>query len=162
MTAIKILENMAFEAKLKKYKDQPYLVKPKFTDKTANGLTKAIIKFLQLEGWQAERISTTGRMVDQRKTYTDAVGFRRQIGSTQWIPGTSTRGSADISATIAGRSVKIEVKIGRDRQSEHQKKYQADVERAGGIYFIARTFEEFYQWYKELITNYKPKYYANN
>lgn len=144
---------MAFDAKLKKYKDQPYLVKPKFTDKTANGLTKAIIKFLQLEGWQAERITTTGRLIDQRKTYTDVVGFRRTIGSTKWIPGTSTRGSADISATIAGKSVKIEVKIGRDKQSPAQKKYQADIERSGGIYFIAKDFESFYKWYNSTFEN---------
>lgn len=149
MTAIKILEQMAFDAKLKKYKDQPYLVKTKFSDKTANGLTKAIIKFLQLKGWQAERITTTGRLIDQRKTYTDVVGFRRTIGSTKWIPGTSTRGSADISATIAGKSVKIEVKIGRDKQSPAQKKYQADIERSGGIYYVAKTFEDFYKWYNE-------------
>lgn len=149
MTAIKILEQMAFDAKLKKYKDQPYLVKTKFTDKTANGLTKAIIKFLQLKGWQAERISTTGRMIDQRKTYTDVVGFRRTIGSTKWISGTTTKGSADISATINGKSVKIEVKIGRDRQSDAQKKYQADIERSEGVYYIARTFEDFYKWYNQ-------------
>jgi len=147
MTAIKILENMAYNAKLKKYKDQPYLVKPKFSDKTANGLTKAIIKFIQLSGGQAERISTTGRVIDKRKTYTDVVGVRRTIGSTKWVPGTTTKGSADISATINGQSVKIEVKIGRDRQSDAQKKYQSDVERAGGIYYMAKDFQSFYDWY---------------
>ena len=140
---------MAYDAKLKKYDNQPYLVKPKFSGKTANGLTKAIIKFIQLSGGQAERISTTGRMIDQRKTYTDVVGVRRTIGSTKWIPSTSTKGSADISATINGKSVKIEVKIGRDRQSEAQKKYQSDIERAGGIYYLAKDFESFYQWYNE-------------
>jgi hypothetical protein len=46
------------------------------------------------------------------------------VAGIQWTKGTSTAGSADISATIKGRSVKIEVKIGKDRQSEAQKKYQ--------------------------------------
>lgn len=147
-TAIKILEDLAFEAKEKKYGDQPYLIRKKFSDKNANELTQSIIAFIRLKGGQAERISNTGRVIDTRKTYTDVLGHRRTIGATQWVPGTGTPGSADISATIAGTSVKIEVKFGRDRQSEAQKKYQAEIERAGGVYFVAKTFEEFYHWYK--------------
>ena len=30
---------------------------PKYSDKTANGLTKCITDFLKLQGWQEERIS---------------------------------------------------------------------------------------------------------
>jgi len=119
----------------------------KWSDKKANGLTRMIIKFLQLSGWQAERISVTGRMVDNRKVVENVIGQRQQIGSSYYIPGTMTKGSADISATINGQSVKIEVKIGRDRQSEYQKAYQAEIEKAGGIYVIARTFQGFFDWY---------------
>jgi hypothetical protein len=81
----------------------------------------------------------------------------------QWIPGAGTKGTADISATIQGRSVKVEVKIGNDRQSEYQKQYQESVERCGGIYFIACTFEQFYQWYNESFTpaNDRVKSFAN-
>jgi hypothetical protein len=43
--------------------------------------------------------------------------------------------------------VKIEVKIGKDRQSEAQKKYQEDIERAGGVYLIARDFDSFVEWF---------------
>jgi hypothetical protein len=39
----------------------------KFDDRTANGLTKCIIAFLQMKGWQAERINTMGRPVDNRR-----------------------------------------------------------------------------------------------
>lgn len=90
-SAIKILEDLSFEEKQKKYPDQPYLIRKKFSDKTANGLTKSIIAYIKLKGGQAERISTTGRVLDGRKTYTDTVGFRRTIGSTKWIPGTGTK-----------------------------------------------------------------------
>ena len=62
-------------------------------------------------------------------------------------------GTADISATIGGRSVKIEVKVGRDRQSEAQRIYQQQVEAAGGIYYIATDFESFVKWYNELWPN---------
>jgi len=66
----------------------------------------------------------------------------------QWTPGQGTKGTADISATIRGRSVKIEVKYGKDKQSEHQKQYQEDIERAGGVYLIARNMDEFIEWYE--------------
>ena len=41
------------------------------------------------------------------------------------------------------------VKIGLDRQSEAQRRYQATVERAGGLYFIAKDFTTFVEWYSE-------------
>ena len=119
---------------------------PKFSDKTANGLTKCIIEFLTLEGWQAERINTMGRTIDNRKQITDVLGQTKTIGSTTYIPTTGTKGSADISATIKGFSIKIEVKI-KDQQSENQKKYQESIERAGGQYWLVRTFDEFYKRY---------------
>jgi len=147
--AVKYLETMALNEKLKKFKHTPIemLVKPEFKDNTANGLTKCIITFIQLKGGQAERINSTGRPIDNRTTYTDAVGIIRTIGSIEWIKGTSTNGTADISSTIKGRSVKIEVKIGNDRQSEAQKDYQHAIEAAGGIYTISKDFTTFVEWY---------------
>ena len=88
-----------------------------------------------------------GRPIDQRKTFTDVLGHTHQVGSVKWIPGTSTRGSADISATIQGRSVKIEIKFGKDRQSEAQRKYAREVEAAGGIYYVCKDFTSFVEWY---------------
>lgn len=128
-----------------KYPNMPidYIPLYKYTDKTANGLTRCIIDYLEFNGCQAERISTTGRMVDNTKTFTNVLGITKQIGSKKWIKGSGTKGSADISATINGKSVKIEVKIGKDRQSEHQIKYQQSIEKSGGIYLIAKSFEDF-------------------
>jgi len=152
-SAIKELQQLSFEYKRLKYPSVPVDSIPasKFNDKTANGLTKCIIEFLTLKGWQAERINNTGRMIDRRDSYTDALGRFRTIGSVEWIKGTGTDGTADISATIAGKSVKVEVKINKDRQSEAQKKYQAMIEQAGGVYVIAKTFQGFYDWYLKTI-----------
>ena len=147
--AIRELEDAVFEVKKQKYPNVPYLIKHQYSDKTANDLTRAIIDFVRLRGGQAERINTMGRPIDRRKVYQDAVGLTRSIGSIEWVKGTGTNGSADISATIAGKSVKIEVKIGADRQSEAQKKYQADIERAGGLYVIAKDFTSFVEWYDQ-------------
>ena len=144
---------MAFSQLKEKHPTVPIhgLPKPKYSDKTANGLTKAIVDFIRLNGYQAERISNTGRVIDNRKTVTDIIGRKRTIGTAKYIPGTGTNGTADISATINGRSVKIEVKIGRDVQSNAQRIYQERVERAGGIYFIARDFESFFKWYLDKV-----------
>jgi hypothetical protein len=84
--------------------------------------------------------------VARKKMRTDG----KVIGIT-WTKSTSTPGSADISATIKGRSVKIEVKIGKDRQSEAQKRYQDAIESAGGVYIIARDFDSFVEWYDQFI-----------
>ncbi len=124
------------------YAESFFNSKFKYNDKTANGLTQLVIRYIKFIGGQAERISTTGRPIDGTKVFQDAIGRTRMIGSVTWIPGSGRKGSADISATIAGRSVKIEVKIGRDRQSDNQKEYQAEIEQAGGIYLIATSFEQ--------------------
>lgn len=146
--AVRELEALADSDARRRYPTVPYLAPRTFRDDSANGLTKCIIQFLRLSGYQAERVSSTGRPIDRRQTFTDVLGRRRQIGSMKWIPGTGTNGTSDISATIAGRSVKIEVKI-NDRQSEVQRRYQADIEAAGGMYSIARSFQEFYDWYNQ-------------
>jgi hypothetical protein len=56
-------------------------------------------------------------------------------------------GTADISATILGRSVKVEIKIGNDRQSEAQKNYQISIENAKGYYLIVKNFSDFFTWF---------------
>jgi hypothetical protein len=115
-----------------------------YKDQTANGLTKAICDFINYNGYQAERINTMGTA--REKKTTDG----RVIGVT-WTKGTSTAGSADISATIKGRSVKIEVKIGKDRQSDAQKRYQENIERAGGTYYIATNFDDFVEFFNTFV-----------
>ncbi len=146
-----ILKDLYLSADEKKYPSIPAYARatPSYSDKTANGLTKCIIDFINLSGGQAERISNTGRQIDNRITVLDVIGRSKTIGSMEWVRGTGKNGTADISATIKGRSVKVEVKIGRDKQSQDQKNYQKEVERAGGIYFIARNFESFYNWYNQ-------------
>jgi len=121
-----------------------------YTDKTANGLTKCIIDFLKFSGWQAERVNSTGRYIDGSKVVKDVTGFQRRIGSGKWLPSSGQKGTSDISATIAGRSVKIEIKM-KDRQSPDQIAYQMQVERAGGLYWLVRSFDEFMSYYNGII-----------
>ncbi len=144
------LHSLALEAHRLKHPNFPeeYRYVKAYSDRKANDLTRCIIDFLRFNGHQAERISVTGRYIDNTKIVENCLGNKRKIGSGKWIPGSMQPGSSDISATIRGRSVKIEVKVGRDVQSENQKRYQRDTEAAGGMYFIAHSFTEFWQWYK--------------
>ena len=152
MTPLQQLTELDWQVRCANTRMRPdYVVKTKYSDKTANGLTKAIIAWINLNGYQAERISTTGRYVDNSKIVTDVLGNRKKIGSGKYIKGTGTNGSADISATIKGKSIKIEVKIGKDKQSEAQIKYQQMIEKAGGIYFIAKNFDDFFNFYITLV-----------
>lgn len=148
--AVKDLEELADIANAKAHPHMPqkYLAKAKYRDDTANGLTRCIIDYLHYKGWQAERINTTGVPIDKRRLVTDVLGHSRTIGSVEWRKSGGTIGSADISATVHGKAVKIEVKIGKDRQSPAQRQYQAAIEAAGGIYYIAKDFTGFVEWYK--------------
>jgi hypothetical protein len=157
MKPLDILKQLKKESMLESYPNVPkYAISaPKYEDKTANGLTKCVKEFLELSGYQAERINTMGRPIDNRKQVTDILGRTKTIGSMTWGKSTATKGSADISATILGRSVKIEVKIGKDRQSEDQKIYQAKIESSGGQYWIVKNFDDFIKKYEEFVESLK-------
>lgn len=131
------LQNIALEALKTKYPNFPYPPKPKYSDKNANALTKCVIDYIQFNGGQAERINSTGRQIKSGNGY-------------KWIRNNGTNGTADISATINGRSVKIEIKCaatGDTTQSQEQKNYQQAVEAAGGVYILVHTFPDFYDWF---------------
>lgn len=146
--AVKDLEELADIANAKAHPQfARYAPKAKYRDDSANGLTRCIIDWIKLHGGQAERVNTMGVPVDHRRQVTDVLGHSRTIGSIEWRKGGGTVGSADISATVRGKAVKIEVKIGKDKQSEVQRQYQQAVEQAGGLYYVAKDFTSFVAWY---------------
>lgn len=125
-----------------------------YNDKTANGLTKMIIRWAKVNGYYARRISVEGRMIDGRKIVTDHMGFQRQIGTVSRVHSSMVKGSADISMVgPGGKTVEIEVKIGKDRRSDAQVKYQQRIEKAGGVYIIARSFEQFVESFNSIFNN---------
>lgn len=106
---------------------------------TSNGLTQFVIKFLTYSGYYANRISSTGRLID--------TGVKQPSGiilqSKKWIRGNTQRGTADIHAIIEGRHVSIEIKIGRDQMSVFQDEEKEKVTKAGGVYWIVKTPDDF-------------------
>lgn len=114
--------------------------------KTANGLTLFIMNFLKWNGWRATRINTVGRSVDRIKVEESGSRFREK----KWIKGSTRKGTADISATIRGRSVMMEIKAGEDRPSVDQILEQALERKAGGIYEFIKTPDDFFELYDSL------------
>lgn len=146
LQAVKDLERLALDCFRRDHPNFPEYAIPlqSYRDDTANGLTRCVVDFIRFNGGQAERINTTG-IPEQRG------------GRVVWRKSNATKGSADISAVIAGRSVKVEVKIGPDRQSDVQRRYQEAIERAGGLYIIAKNFTQFVECFGETFKN-EPTY----
>jgi len=149
-----MLRALEIEDKRDKYPSIPenYIPLTDWKDNSANSLTKCVIAWITYMGGQAERISSQGQYREGKKIQvgTGTLSHSKQLPG-KWTPGQSTKGTADISATIKGRSVKIEIKYEKDRQSDVQKEYQAAIERAGGVYIIVRTFDEFVEWYQKFV-----------
>jgi hypothetical protein len=115
---------------------------------SAPGVEKNIIDYIKLRGFQAEKREVVGREIRGKDTVT-SIGIIQ--GKRTFIPSTGTKGSADISAVVYGLSVMIEVKLGFDKQSEHQRKYEEAINKAGGFYFIAKDEDDFINKFQDLL-----------
>jgi len=134
---LKALSEMDLVAKSKRYPHVPAYAMPKsrVKDSTANQLTQAILKWLQLNGHYCSRIQSQGQY---------------QPGKGIWTRSTVKRGIGDVMAIVSGKTIMIEVKVGQDKQSKWQTETQKEVEQSGGLYFIAKEFDSFLEWYKTI------------
>ena len=115
-----------------------------YKDDTANRLTNCIIDYINFKGGYANRINVQGQARKERIN----LAFGNYRDKITYTPSTTNKGTADIKATIAGSSLDIEVKIGKDKLSDHQKKEQLRITAAGGIYFVAKDMQSFVDFYK--------------
>lgn len=147
---LKQLKSAYQQASKRKYPNVPDHGRPaiKLSDSTANGLTKAILIWMELNGHKAWRQSSEGRY-RPGKQYTDALGHRKQL-TGKYLPG-ANKGHSDVQSIIGGLFVAWEVKMMSDRQSRAQKAFQAEVEASGGRYFVVRTFDQFMRHYRSLL-----------
>ena len=102
----------------------------------ANGLTLAIENYLLWCGYRCTRINVHGRVINGKHIFSS-----------------TRKGSADLSSTIKGRSVMWEIKIGKDKPSEHQLKEQRLERAAGGEYFFVKTIHEFFSILDEYLVS---------
>ena len=143
--ALKILSKMDELQRRKDYPNVRYVTGTKYTEKNANDIEKAIERFARIAGFHAERTKTQGRKMGA--VYKDTPNGRLTVSKEKFVTSTSRKGSSDLKLLIDGKLITAEVKFGKDRQSPDQKKYQADIERNGGLYVIFKTFEDFLIWY---------------
>lgn len=135
--AVKELERLANEAARKKFPSIPIecLAPRMYRDDSANALTKCITAYMTLRGAFSSRLSNTG-------VYDARLG--------QYRATTAKKGLPDVLGTYNGRSLFIEVKYGKDRMSEHQKKIESEQTASGGLYFAAHDFTTFKLWFDNL------------
>lgn len=113
----------------------------------ANSLTEAVRDYATLKGCATARVNTTGLWVEKEQKF---------------LTTNATKGFEDIDVILpivingirVGLKVAVEVKIGDDRQSKFQKLRQQRVQEAGGVYIIAKTFDQFKTDFDAVIKKY--------
>ena len=119
----------------------------RYSDKTANKLTDAIVDFMRYSGNYADRVNNMGVW---RKQITIDRGHEVIVRPGGYIKSGTRKGIADIMGTKKGMMVAIEVKIGKDRQSKEQKAIEKEIIAAGGTYIIARTWQNFIEQWEQI------------
>lgn len=92
-----------------------------------NSLTEQIRHYINMCGGYAMRVNVSGF-------------FRENVG---YIKSGSTVGVPDLLCVLDGRLIGIEVKTGKDFQSDEQKEVEGRIKKAKGLYIIARDFDSF-------------------
>lgn len=100
----------------------------KLRDDSANGLTNCIQIWCKVNNAHFQRQNSQGQ-------YDIRLGIWRKSGST--------KGISDALLIHEGKTIHLEIKYGKDKQSEIQKKIQASIESAGGIYWIVKSYNDF-------------------
>lgn len=67
--------------------------------------------------------------------------YRQGVGH---VTGSATKGISDTWITFNGRSICIELKIGRDKQRDKQKVFQKNQEEANGEYHIVKDWDDLF------------------
>lgn len=153
-SALKLLYELMKAESCQRYPSNPYPLIPKrFNLHNSNDLAKAIIKMIQLHGYQANHLNPKVRFIDNSYTTTDVLGHRLRIGSGYWVNGALTNGAPIVSSTIHGISVKLEIRITAShfRQSEALKQYQHQVEQSGGLYVVVTSLADFSNWFYSFV-----------
>lgn len=115
--------------------DRKAKAKPK--GETANRITANVLRIVNGQpGCVAYRINNVGVW--------DAAKQVHRKGNTE-------KGIPDILGSVRGRMLAVEVKAGRDKMSLDQLHRKAEIERAGGLFFEARSTDEFLEWFIEIL-----------
>jgi hypothetical protein len=84
-------------------------------------------------------------LIALQEAYPNGLWCRRNVGAVKTDKGFvrfGMAGMADISGIVRGEAIELEVKSVTGRLSEAQINWGKAVERAGGIYIVARSVDE--------------------
>ena len=102
--------------------------KKAFRDDTANGLAGCVEAWCKVHGAFFQRMNSQGQYDGRLK---------------MWRKSGTTKGIADVQVTYKGRTYNLEIKVGKDRQSEVQKEVERKIKAAGGHYAIIHCYDDF-------------------
>lgn len=147
MNTLKELSEMDLRSKQEKYRNVPeYAIpKKKYSDSDTNSLTQAIIKYLELNKFFVTRIQSQGQ-------------FSPSLG--MWTYGNTVKGIPDLYAQgiINGKSYALWIEIKSLSTKDKLRPHQIDVHKrlteAGAVVFIAKDFDSFMKFYKNLKNDY--------
>lgn len=106
----------------------PYQVKTKLRDDDANSLAGCLKAWADVNDAFFQRNNSQGQY---------------DAKLNRWRKSGSTSGVADCQITYKGHTLNIEIKIGRDRMSDKQKKVRDQIQAAGGHYAVITCFDDF-------------------
>lgn len=102
------------------------------------------MKLLRGEGADPIKSFDKGKYIDKSRIVTDVTGGKRKIGTGEFVKSKIVqKGRADIVCFYKGEMLNLEVKVGRDKQSDAQVAEQARAERNGERYIIIKTVDDF-------------------
>lgn len=126
-------EAAALDAKIKRH-EKAEGAKPK---ETANHITRNILRAANMQpGCVAYRVNNVGVWDETKQVH--------RKGNTE-------KGLPDVILIFRGRFFAVEVKAGRDKLSVDQLHRKLEIERAGGVYFVARSTDDFLKWFIEIL-----------
>lgn len=97
-------------------------------DLAANDLTREVIQHIRKLGGWATRVNVSG-------FYDPDKGF--------WRKGVTDPGTPDVMAVVNGLFIGVEVKVGADRLRPQQTTAKEAIQRAEGIFLVAKDIEGF-------------------
>jgi len=118
---------------------------------THNGLINFMLNFLKWNNHRATRINNTGRIISS-VTKGEAGGYFKDV---KRITSSTRNGTADVSATILGRAVMLDAKVGNDKPSQAQLGEQQLERNSGGVYEFISHPDQFLEWYDQFILSLK-------
>ena len=149
--ALKYLSELELNYKKLQYPNYPetYFKLETYSDANEKGIKKSIDSFFKFTGTgKMGSVTSTGRYINDSKMVTDVLGRQRTVGTGKWVKSSQTAGISDTICMFKGGTYFIEIKAGKDRMRESQKKFEESLNKfGGGNYVVVHTFLDFLNFY---------------